>query len=259
MYNEEIKRVSAAAQVKSELFRRSAVKYVLSSALAGMYVGFGILLIFSIGGLLSQIDSPTVKIVMGISFGIALSLVIMAGSELFTGNNMIMTIGRLEKKVTLGEVAATHILSFAGNWLGSALLAFLFILSGLGQGSTASFMAKIAHSKVALSWIELLARGILCNILVCLALWCSFRMKEEAGKLIMVFWCLFAFITTGFEHSVANMTLLSAVLIMPGTDSIAFSGVIYNLSWVTLGNFIGGSLFVALPYWYISQSFGKET
>jgi nitrite transporter NirC len=253
MYYEEIKKISDAAQVKSELLKRSPLKYLLSSILAGMYVGFGILLIFSIGGALSQVDSPVVKIVMGASFGIALSLVIMAGSELFTGNNMIMTIGKMEKKVTLSETFNIYALSFVGNLLGSVLLAYMFILSGLGQGSTAIFMTKIAHSKVALSWSELLVRGILCNILVCLAIWCSFKMKEEIGKLMMVFWCLFAFITTGFEHSVANMTLLSAVLIMPGTEAISLTDFIYNISFVTLGNFIGGALFVALPYWYISQ------
>ncbi len=253
MYFEEIKKVSSAAQAKGALLKASPIKYLLSSALAGMYVGLGILLIFTIGGLLSQADSPAVKIIMGTSFGIALSLVIMAGSELFTGNNLIMTIGRMEKQVTISEVFTIHILSFIGNLLGSFLLAALFILSGLGQGSTAMMMVKIAHSKVSLPWMELLARGILCNILVCLAIWCSFKMKEEAGKLIMIFWCLFAFITTGFEHSVANMTLLSAVLIMPGADAVSLLDFIYNISWVTLGNMIGGIFFVALPYWYISK------
>lgn len=253
MYYEEVKKISNAAQVKSELLKRSPSKYLLSAALAGIYVGFGIFLIFTIGGFLYQVDSPMVKIVMGISFGIALSLVIMAGSELFTGNNMIMTIGNLEKKVTFSETFQIYTFSFVGNLLGSSLVAYLFILSGLAQGNTADFMANIAHSKVSLPWNELLVRGILCNILVCLAIWCSFKMKEETGKLIMIFWCLFAFITTGFEHSIANMTLLSAVLIMPGAEGVSLAGFAYNISFVTLGNYIGGALFVALPYWYISS------
>ncbi|MBP2625345.1 MAG: formate/nitrite transporter [Firmicutes bacterium] len=252
MYYEEINIISAAADKKSVFLKQSPSKYLLLSALAGMYVGFGILLIFSIGGLLSQADSPLVRIVMGISFGIALSLVLMAGSELFTGNHMVMTIGNMEKKVTMGETAAIYIFSFIGNLLGSIFIAYLFVLSGLAQGSTAAFMAKIAHSKVSLPWSELLARGVLCNTLVCLATWCSFKMKEETGKLIMVFWCLFAFITTGFEHSVANMTLLSAVLLMPGAEALTLTDFIYNMFWVTLGNFIGGALLVGLPYWYIS-------
>ena len=100
MFSEEINKVSALAVKKSELLKKNKMRYLTSSALAGIYVGFGILLIFTIGGLLSQAASPATKIIMGVSFGIALSLVIMAGSELFTGNNMTMTIGSLEKKVS---------------------------------------------------------------------------------------------------------------------------------------------------------------
>jgi nitrite transporter NirC len=217
-----------------------------------MYVGFGILLIFTIGGLLSQTDTPAVRIVMGISFGIALSLVIMAGSELFTGNHMIMTIGNLEKKVTLRNSLNIYLFSFIGNLLGSIFIAYLFALAGLAKGSTAEFIGRAAQVKMSLPWVELLARGILCNTLICLAVWCSFRMKEETGKLVMIFWCLFAFITTGFEHSVANMTLLAVALLAPGATAGAIAGFFYNIGIVSLGNFIGGALLVGAAYWYIS-------
>lgn len=253
MYYEDISKIAATAVTKSALLERSKLKYLLSSALAGMYVGFGILLIFTIGGLLSQADTPIIRIVMGISFGIALSLVVMAGSELFTGNNMIMTIGNLEKKVSLKKSLDIYLFSFIGNLLGSIFIAYLFVLAGLAKGDTAAFIGKAAQVKMSLPWIELLARGILCNTLVCLALWCSFRMKEEASKLIIIFWCLFAFITTGFEHSVANMTLLSIALITSGVGDSAITGFIYNIGLVTLGNFIGGALLVGAAYWYISK------
>jgi nitrite transporter len=253
MYYENIIKIAAAAETKSELLERSKLKYVLSSALAGMYVGFGILLIFTIGGLLSQMDTPVLRIVMGISFGIALSLVIMAGAELLTGNNMIMTIGNLEKKVTLKQSLDIYLFSFLGNLLGSIFIAYLFVLAGLAKGSIAVFIGKAAQVKMSLPWLELLARGILCNTLVCLAIWCSFRMKEEAGKLVMIFWCLFAFITSGFEHSVANMTLLSIALLTPGAAAGTIAGFVYNIGIVTLGNFIGGALLVGAVYWYISK------
>lgn len=81
-------------------------------------------------------------------------------------------------------------------------------------------------------------RGILCNILVCLAVWCFFKLKSESGKLIMIFWCLFAFITTGYEHSVANMTLLSAALLIPHPMQISMAGFWYNMTAVTLGNIV---------------------
>lgn len=253
MYHEEIAKVAAAAQAKTGLLQEGKGKYVLSSALAGMYVGLAIVLIFTIGGLLAQVQSPAVRIVMGLSFGISLSLVIMAGSELFTGNHLVMTIGQLEKRVTSSEVLAIYFFSFVGNLIGSVFLAGLFAYSGLLSGSTELFIVKTAQTKMALPWGQLVLRGILCNTLVCLATWCSFKMKEETGKLIMIFWCLFAFITTGFEHSVANMTLLAAALFVPDGVGVSLAGFTYNLAWVTLGNYIGGALVVGFPYWYIAK------
>jgi nitrite transporter NirC len=253
LYSEEINKVSASAVKKSEFLKKSKMKYLTASALAGIYVGFGILLIFTIGGLLSEAQSPVTKIIMGASFGIALSLVIMAGSELFTGNNMVMTIGSLEKKVTWMDSVNIWIYSFIGNFVGSVALAALFVGSGLAKGSTAAFILKVSQSKMAMPSMELFLRGILCNMLVCLALWCAIKLKEETAKLIMIFWCLFAFITTGFEHSIANMTLLATALMIPHTAVISVGGLAHNLLWVTLGNFMGGAVFIGATYWFISK------
>ncbi|WP_238907398.1 formate/nitrite transporter family protein [Clostridium sp. YIM B02506] len=253
MFSEEINKVAQAAKAKSNLLKSGKVKYLLSSMLAGLYVGLGIMLIFSIGGILASAESPFTKIVMGLSFGVALSLVIMAGSELFTGNNFIMMIGSLKKTVTLLDTVKIWIFSFIGNLLGSIIGAYAFYAAGLARGPVGQFILSASATKMALPIHELIFRGILCNILVCLAIWCSFKMKEETGKLIMIFWCLFAFITTGFEHSVANMTLLSIGLFIPHTTAVSLSGFIYNLSFVTLGNMIGGALVLAIPYYLISK------
>ncbi|WP_286905909.1 formate/nitrite transporter family protein [Clostridium sp. UBA1652] len=253
MFSEEINKVAQAAKAKSNLLKSGKVKYLVSSMLAGLYVGLGIMLIFSIGGILASAESPFTKIVMGLSFGVALSLVIMAGSELFTGNNFIMMIGSLKKTVTLLDTIKIWIFSFIGNLLGSIIGAYAFYAAGLARGPVGQFILSASATKMALPIHELVFRGILCNILVCLAIWCSFKMKEETGKLIMIFWCLFAFITTGFEHSVANMTLLSIGLFIPHTAAVSLSGFIYNLSFVTLGNMIGGALVLAIPYYLISK------
>lgn len=253
MFSEEINKVAQAAKAKSNLLKSGKVKYLLSSMLAGLYVGLGIMLIFSIGGILASAESPFTKIVMGLSFGVALSLVIMAGSELFTGNNFIMMIGSLKKTVTLLDTIKIWIFSFVGNLLGSIIGAYAFYAAGLAKGAVGQFILSASATKMSLPIHELVFRGILCNILVCLAIWCSFKMKEETGKLIMVFWCLFAFITTGFEHSVANMTLLSIGLFIPHTAAVSISGFIYNLSFVTLGNMIGGALVLAIPYYLIAK------
>jgi nitrite transporter NirC len=101
--------------------------------------------------------------------------------------------------------------------------------------------------------IELLARGMLCNWLVCLALWMSGRTQNDMAKAIVIFWCLFAFIASGFEHSVANMTLFSISMLGEHPETVSLSGVAYNLLWVTVGNIIGGSVFMALGYWLYSR------
>lgn len=247
---EMIEKVSDAAIAKVSLLKKSAAKYTVSSMLAGMYVGFGILLIFTIGGLLSKVDAPATKIVMGASFGVALSLVLMAGSELFTGNNMVMTIGTLEKKTSWFDTIKIWIVSYIGNLLGSVLLAAMFVYAGLASGTTSAFIIKTAAAKMNTPFTQLFFRGILCNILVCLAVWCFFKLKEETSKLIMIFWCLFVFITCGFEHSVANMTLLSVALFIPHPAAITLGGFAFNLAAVSLGNIVGGVVFVAMAYWY---------
>ena len=110
-------------------------------------------------------------------------------------------------------------------------------------------MTGAAAGKRTAGFIPLLTRGMLCNTLVCLAVWCGFRAKSDAGKLLMIFWCLLAFFATGFEHSIANMTLLTLALINNGgNEAISMGGYCFNLIVVTLGNMIGAILFVALPY-----------
>ncbi len=251
MFQEEFSAVANAAKSKVNMMKQNPFGFFVLSMFAGMFVGFGILLIFSIGGLLSGL--PYAKIVMGISFGIALSLVVMAGSELFTGNNFIMMGGVLKKTVTVSETVKLWIICYFGNLVGSVLIAYIFHLAGLNNGGTAEFISATSLAKMSIPILPLFMRGVLCNILVCLGVWCSVKMKSESGKLIMIFWCLFAFITSGYEHSIANMTLLAVGLFNPCGHALTLGGYVYNLGIVTLGNMLGGILFVAIPYYIISK------
>lgn len=251
MFTEDFEAVSNAAKTKTGFLKENPLGYFVAAMLAGMYIGFGILLIFSIGGLLD--GAPYTKVIMGVSFGIALSLVVIAGAELFTGNNLVMAAGLFRGKITFGAAIKLWIVCYLGNLTGSILLAVIFHFSGLGGGAVGEFIANGALGKMTAGFVPLLMRGILCNILVCLAVWCGIKCKSESGKLIMIFWCLFAFITTGFEHSVANMTLLTAALLNPCGQAVSIGGYVYNLAVVTLGNMIGGIVFVALPYYLISK------
>lgn len=106
---------------------------------------------------------------------------------------------------------------------------------------------------MSLPFSELFFRGILCNWLVCLALWMSSRAKSETAKLVLIWWCLFAFIASGYEHSVANMTLLSVAVLLPNhPETVSIAGWFHNMIPVTLGNIIGGGVFVGMAYWLIS-------
>lgn len=248
MFSDGFSAAVDAAQAKRGFYKANPAGYVVSSMLAGIYVGIGVLLAFTIGELLAGL--PYAKIVMGISFSIALSLVVMAGAELFTGSNMVMAAGFYAKAVRLADVLLLWAVCYIGNWLGCILLAALFCGTGLASGPVGEFINASAVTKTGMAFLPLFLRGILCNFLVCLAVWCGFRCKSESGKLIMILWCLTAFVTTGFEHSVANMTLLSISLINGG---IGVCGYFYNILIVTLGNIAGGACFVALPYYLISK------
>lgn len=254
MYSKELDSINNAAKSKVQLMENNITGYFTSSMLAGMYVGFGIILIFTIGGLLD--GSPFTKLIMGVSFGIALSLVMICGADLFTGNNMVMTIGAIKKGITWKQGVKLWVVCHLGNWVGSIILAILFYYTGLLSGKVGDFIMNGALAKMSLTPIELITRAILCNILVCLAVWACYRCNSESGKLIMIFWCLFAFITTGFEHSVANMTLLTmGVIKKVGLDGnfASLFGYFYNIILVTFGNMIGGIVFVALPYLKIKK------
>lgn len=249
MFQEEIAVVTELAAKKINLMKTKPLAYFILAMLAGAYVGISMFFIFTIGGFLSKTTfAPAAKIVMGFSFPVALSLVIMAGSELFTGNNFVMTIGLYNRSVRLSDAVKLWIFCWLGNLVGALIVAILFHFTGIAQGAVGEFIANGAVAKMSYTATELVARGIFCNILVCLAVWCSLKMKSESGKLIMIFWCIFAFIATGFEHSVANMSFLVVGLINPMGQTMTWGGYGFNLLFVTIGNIIGGSLLVGLPY-----------
>ena len=228
MFEQAIQTASTAAEKKVDALDQSLPRYVIMSALAGAYVGLGIALIFAIGAPLAASGSPFTKVVMGASFGVALTLVIFAGAELFTGNAMVLTVGALRPAArldwtgaSLGLVAPRQParLIRAGLPAGRSPASF-------GSDPQRSFVEATAQAKMHLPFGAAFARGILANWLVCLAVWCSMRTTSDVAKLVMVFWCLFAFIGAGFEHSVANMTLLALALFQPHAETITWVGYV---------------------------------
>lgn len=253
MFQEEFQAVCKAGAGKNNLLKKNPAGYFISSLVAGMFISFGSFVTFVMGTPLKEAGDPMMKAVMAFSFASALSLVVAAGAELFTGNNFVMASASLKGEVSWGDTIKLWVICYLGNFLGSVLSVLVFQLTGVPAGAVGQHFADAAASKMGLSVMQMFTRGILCNILVCLAVWCSIKLKNEAAKLIMVFWCIFVFMVTSCEHSVANMSIMGVGLLNAGEAAVSIGGYFLNLLIVTLGNMVGGVLFVAVPYYMISK------
>ena len=255
MYTETIQTLSDQAGAKLTHQRRSLVSHLIRSMLAGMYVGAAIVLIFIIGGSLAKDAPGAVRLVMGVCFGGALTMVIFAGSELFTGSNLVLTLGVLTRKARLADLGANWVWTWVGNLGGSALLAGIVIRAGVFDGEkmegVRTFVMNLVQTKMALEPEQLFWRAVLANWLVCLGVWMAARAKEDIARILLIWWCMFTFITCGYEHSIANMCGLLLGLFLPhgSFPGITWGGYAYNLGLATLGNIVGGALFVAGMYW----------
>jgi len=238
-----------SAVSKSSHLRRDPLGFLTLAMMAGAYVGLGILLIFSVG---QGVDPGIRPVVMGASFGIALMLVIYAGSELFTGHTMYMTLGLLTGRTGPGDLARCWLASWGGNLVGAFVLAVFFVYGGggviLGAGEE-SVLMKVAAKKMHGSGLGLFLNGILCNWLVCLAIWTGSRAKDDMAKIALIWFCLYAFIAAGFEHSVANMTVFSVALLSDHPEGITLAAAIRNLAFVSAGNATAGAMIMGVGYW----------
>lgn len=235
----------------------SIYKMVLLGFLAGIFIGFAGIASTTAS---STIASPSAARLLGAAvFPAGMAMVLIAGSELFTGNNLII-IAVLEKKVTVAKMLKNWFFVYLGNFLGAALVAALVVYGhtpDLFEGSLAVSIVNAGKARTDLSFSEGLIRGILCNILVCIAVWMSFAAKEVSGKLLTSFWPVFLFVLCGFEHSIADMYFGVASLLASSEYGIAAEGLTWgrfllgNLLPVTLGNIIGGAGIVGFSYWLV--------
>lgn len=231
--------------------------------LAGAYIAFGAELATLVGtGISDKVGFGITKLLMGSVFSVGLMLVVIGGAELFTGNNLIIT-GVLQGEVSFGSMMKNWVIVYLGNLVGSLLMVVIMAKSGLVDGDVGVTALKIATGKVNLAFSEAFFRAIGCNWLVCLAVWLAFAAKDVVGKVFGIFFPIMAFVASGFEHCVANMYFIpvgmalkanAAVVAASGlaTDKLAnltnqgfFVG---NLVPVTLGNIVGGAIFVGAIY-----------
>lgn len=208
------------------------------------------------------------KALAGAIFGTGLMLVVIAGGELFTGNVLIL-MGVFARKVKIEKMLLNWVVVYIGNFIGSILIAYMMVKSGLfnsGAEGLGAATLKIASYKTGLDFLPAFYLGIMCNWLVCLAVWMSYGAKNIVGKVFAIFFPIWLFITSGFEHSIANMYYIPAGILAKTNEAwVAASGLsaeqLANLNWgkffagnllpVTLGNLVGGGIFVALIYWFV--------
>lgn len=242
------RRVEAAGVAKANL---PFLQTFVLALLAGAFIAFGGML-YTLVMTDSGLGFGPARLLGGIAFSLGLILVIVGGAELFTGNNLIV-MAYADGRVTLARLFRNWAIVYAGNIVGSLAMAVLVILSGtldLGDGAVARTAVNIAMAKVHLPMLDAFFRGILCNALVCLAVWMCFAAHTVAGKILAIILPVAAFVALGFEHSIANVYLIP-VGYLAGADEVTWGGFLANMTPVTLGNVVGGSVFVALVYWLI--------
>lgn len=221
-------------------------KMILLGILAGMFIGFGCHVF--VLATASEVSTLT-KLIGAALFPVGLMMVIFCGAELFTGNNL-MTLALMKKEITASQMLRNWGFVYLGNLIGSVLLAFLLAKGGLYSGDALNRAAAIAASKAAMPFGEAVIKGILCNILVVLACWFQAGSKEMSGKIFAVWFPIMLFVFAGFEHSVANMTYIPLGMFL-GADVSVGAFLLGNLLPVTLGNLIGGALFIPCFYFLV--------
>lgn len=267
-------RVEAVGVAKAN--QNFLAKFTLS-VLAGVFIAFGAAL-FTLVVHDSKLSFGLTQAIGGLSFCLGLILVVVAGAELFTGNNLFV-LACVSKKITLRRLIEDWIIVYLGNFLGAFSLALWVYLSRQWSANSNLVGAKallIAYAKVNLPFIVAFTRGVLCNALVCLAVWLCMAGRTTTDKIISILFPITAFVALGFEHSIANMyfipmglllksepAVLEAVAAMTSkagdfTNLTTQAFLLNNLLPVTVGNIVGGGLLVGLVYWFVYLRGKKE-
>ena len=262
---EILEKISDSAVAKA----RGSIKHFILAILAGAYIAFGAQA--SVMASFNLVSDPATfgigKLVSAMVFPVGLMMVMLCGAELFTGNNL-MIIGTLDRKIKMSGMLKNWIVVYIGNFVGALLIAALVNYSGLlesGGGLLGAVTVKTAVSKVSLDFGKAFVLGIMCNWMVCLAVWMVTGAYTTISKIFSIFFCIGLFVVSGFEHSIANMYFVPAGIIASGNDAfVQLLGtdisnlnienfLMGNLLPVTLGNIVGGGIFVGVVYWLVGR------
>lgn len=229
--------------VKTE---RSPISTLILSIFSGIFISFGAIYFIMAT---SQSSDIVYTILGSLVFCLGLVLIILTGSELFTGNTMMVT-GLFEGKLCPKKMLKQWVICFMGNFVGALVIVFLMYLTEHHLGDFGNRAVVISNQKLSLPFLTLFSRAILCNILVCLAVWISLGAETVSGKILSILFPISAFVAMGYEHSIANMFFVPMGNLIQGQFLSQFPQfLISNLLPVTLGNIVGGSFFVGTLFW----------
>ena len=247
--------IEAAGVAKARL---GVLETLTLSLLAGAFIAFGAMF-YTVAVTDSGLGFGPTRLLGGLAFSLGLILVVVAGAELFTGNNLVV-MAWADGRIGPGALLRNWGIVYGGNFLGAVASAIFIHWSGtlgMQDGAVAETALKIADAKISLTVDEAFARGILCNALVCLAIWLSYAARRVSGKILAIVFPITAFVALGFEHSIANMYFIP-VAIMQG-NGMTVIDMLHNLVPVTLGNIVGGAGFVGLVYWIAYSRVNDES
>lgn len=236
--------------------RMAALPLLMLGVLAGAFIGLGAMF-FVLVHSDATLGFATAQVLGGLVFSLGLLLVVVAGAELFTGNNLL-AMAWADGRISSRELLRNWLLVGAANFVGAAGLALLVFLSGhteLNGGAVGRTVVKIALTKQELPPLQAFFRGVLCNVLVCMAVWMAMAGRSVVDKAVAIVFPISAFVAAGFEHSIANMYLMPLAMLIQhagagpeGAAAVTVGGMAANLAVVIAGNLIGGSVLVGLTY-----------
>jgi formate/nitrite transporter len=245
----------------------SSLDVFVLAVLAGAFIALGAAFATTVGSGGSDLPYGVLRLLVGLAFTLGLILVVVAGAELFTGNNLIV-MAWASRRVSSGRLLVNWGIVYAGNFVGAfatALLVFLSKQYTFGGGQVGVTALSIASAKTSLGFGQAIVLGLLCNALVCLAVWLTYGAHTTADKILAVIPPIAAFVALGFEHSVANMYFIPVALLIetddawadattgvPDVSDLTWSSFVFdNLLPVTIGNVIGGAIMVGAVYWFV--------
>lgn len=248
---------------------RDALALIVLGVLAGAFIALGAIFMTVILTGAGELPWGVARFLAGLAFSLGLILVIIGGAELFTGDSL-MIVAFASRRIALGALLRAWSLVYVGNIggaLGTAALVFLAGQHGFAGGAVGKTALAIASAKAALPMVQLFFLAVLCNVLVCLAVWMSLGARSTTGKVMVIIPPIAAFVAAGFEHSIANLYLLPYGLAIKAWSGPEFwaaigqsaadypeltaGGALHNIVIATVGNLIGGSLLVGAVYWFV--------